>query len=91
MTYADRPDVNTRLWLGLAAVATLLCQPAGIVAVIFVALAMKAEKLGDHPDTVAKLRTAKTWTIVGFALGIPATVLYLAYVVFVFSQTTSSG
>ncbi|GAA1027268.1 hypothetical protein GCM10009557_07980 [Virgisporangium ochraceum] len=91
MTYVDRPDAKTRLWLGLAAAAMLLCQPAGIVAVIFVALAMRAEKQDDHADTVAKLRTAKTWTIVGFALGIPATALYIAYVVFVFSQATSSG
>ena len=79
MTYAGRPEVNTRLWLGLAVVAALLCQPAGIASVIFVALAMKAENMGDYNDAAAKLKTAKLWAVVGIAIGIPVTVLYVIF------------
>lgn len=77
MTYQGRPDVNTKLWLGVAVVTALLCQPAGIAAIVFVALAMKAQNIGDHNDAAAKLKTAKLWAIVGIVVGIPASALYL--------------
>ena len=70
------------VWSILATV--FCCQPAGIVGIVFTALAMSADGQGNYAVANQHLRTAKTWTWVAFGFGLA---VYAVYAVFVFTAT----
>ncbi len=67
------------VWSILATV--FCCQPAGIVAIVFTALAMSADGQGNYAQADRNLSTAKTWAWAAFGIGLAG---YLIYLVFVF-------
>lgn len=72
---------NTTLWLVLSIVATLLCcLPAGIVAIVYSALAMGRVGANDFVMANKYIRNAKIWVIVSASISLVILVLYVVLV-----------
>jgi hypothetical protein len=61
----------------LAVVATLLCIPLGVVALIIGAKVNPAWDSGDHAGSIAAAKQAKGWAIAGIIVG-GILIIYLA-------------
>ena len=73
--YVTRSSPSGMLvWSILATI--FCCQIAGIVSIVFTALAMSADGQGNYALANRHLKTAKTWAWVAFGVGIAFTVLY---------------
>jgi len=78
-------DVNTTLSIILSCVGFFLCCNSGlgaiafIVAFVFALQANNMKKTGDIESARAKNKTAMTFVIVGFVVGLIADVLYAVW------------
>jgi hypothetical protein len=69
--YAGATPRDPNLWLGLSIGATLLCcTPAGIVGIVFSALAMDARSHGDLALWERRVELARVWTLWSIGLGV---------------------
>ena len=79
-------------YLILAILETLCCcLPIGIVAIIFAALGMSAEKNGNYTDAMDKYGKAKLWLIIGLVLGILLNIIFIILQVVAAGSSGNSG
>lgn len=72
---------NTVLWIVLSAVEIFTCcQITGIISLIYSILGHLAAEKGDFAEAERKIKTAKTWFWIGFAVGIFILVAYIILV-----------
>ncbi len=77
----NRPKPNN--YLVLAIITTVLCcLPAGIVSIVYATKVNEAHAKGDFEAAEAASKNAKTWGIVGLAVGAVGILLYLIFVGF---------
>ena len=60
--------------------ALFCCQPAGIVAVVFAALAMGRNSAGAYSEARRHAETARKWAWAAFGVGLTIQLIYLAIV-----------
>lgn len=86
-----RPPVPD--YLPWAILATLFCcLPFGVVGIVYAVQASSRRDQGDLAGATAAARSAKTWTLVSFWVGLAALVLYvLVAVTMVATGSTGSG
>jgi len=64
-------------WLVPSILATIFCcLPAGVVGIVFGAMANSANGVGDYAKAHANARTAKIWFWVSFGIGVAFALLY---------------
>lgn len=63
------PKIDPWLWQSIV-VTLLCCLPLGIVGIIFAAQAQTELGRGNYGEAQAKAKQAKTFTIIGFAIGL---------------------
>lgn len=62
-------------------VTLFCCQPCGIVAIVFSAIAMGKNSSGDYEGAAAAAKTASIWAWVGFGVGLVVILLYAGMVI----------
>lgn len=83
---------NTTLWLVLSIVATLLCcLPAGIVAIVYSALAMGRVGANDLVIANKYIKNAKIWVIVSAIASVVFWILYFAFFAAMFAAAGAAG
>ncbi|MGH7244203.1 MAG: CD225/dispanin family protein [Phycisphaerales bacterium] len=68
--------------LALAILSALFCcQPIGIVAVVYAALAMGRNSAGAYSEAKGLSENARKWARIAIALGLIVQIIYLGFVV----------
>jgi hypothetical protein len=72
-------------------VTIFCCQPLGIVAIVFSALAMSANGKGDYADAWEKSKKAKMFIWIGFGVGLAVGLAYGALMLLGGGLAAASG
>lgn len=77
--YQSCPDIPTRLVPAIL-VTMFCCQPFGIVAIVYAALASSKAASGDYAGAMNCSRSAEKWCWLAFWLGLIPMVLYAIFI-----------
>ncbi len=89
---ARRSGSPVNAHLALSIIVTLFCcQPAGIVAIVYSAIAMGKNSSGDYAEAAKAAKTASLWGWIGFGLGITVWVIYGVFMLLMLAATAAGS
>lgn len=73
------PRPNNNLWIGI--VSTICCcLPLGILSIIFASKVDSCYNRGEYQEAEKNAKNAKTYGLIGMALGLVGSILYIIFV-----------
>jgi len=78
----NRIDPPPKTWLLESILATVLCCLLGVVGIVYAAKVENLWYQGRRAEAVEASKTAKTWTLVAFIIGLSGVLLYGLLVMF---------
>lgn len=79
-TYNRRPEISTHLVQAIL-VTMFCCQPFGIVAIVYAAMASSKVSAGDYPGAMDCSQKASNWCWLAFWLGLIPMAIYAAIMI----------
>jgi len=82
--------VNAHLPMSIL-VTLFCCQPCGIVAIVFSAIAMGKNSSADYEGAAQAAKTASLWGWIGFGVGISVWLIYGVFMLIMMAAAAAGG